>query len=270
MLITNINESILFFLAFSDKIVINRWNKIDKNMFEPTTCTAIVPFDNTLNNTLGLPRFTKFLRDISYIPTYYVSILIGLTLGDAHLGFGLNKNSKPNELSNARFRFKQSMINFPYFWFVWVKLIHFCSLMPSIEMTILEGKKYHSIFFQTRALPVFNILYNLFYTNGIKVIKNDLILFFDPIVLAHWIMCDGVSSKYGLTICTDSFSLEEVVRLINILIICFDLKCNIHYAKGKPRIYIAAESMPKLRALIIPHMTSFSHYKLGKEKRFIS
>lgn len=41
-------------------------------------------------------------------------------------------------------------------------------------------------------------------------------------------MSDGVSNKYGLRLCTDSFSLKEVVLLINILLIKFELNCSIH------------------------------------------
>jgi len=50
-------------------------------------------------------------------------------------------------------------------------------------------------------------------------------------------MSDGVSQQYGLLICTDSFSVPDVIRLINILKIRYDLNCSIHYSKNLPRIY---------------------------------
>lgn len=80
-------------------------------------------------------------------------------------------------------------------------------------------------------------------------------------------MSDGVSNQYGLTICTDSYTLKDVVRLINILQIRYGLDCSIHYSRGLPRIYIKANSMDKLRNLINPHIISFSVYKLQKGKR---
>jgi hypothetical protein len=78
-------------------------------------------------------------------------------------------------------------------------------------------------------------------------------------------MSDGVSTKYGLTIGTDNYSVSEVV--INILIIRYDLNYSIYYCKGLPRIYIKASSLNKLRTIIIPHIIPFSLYKLQKGKR---
>jgi hypothetical protein len=74
-------------------------------------------------------------------------------------------------------------------------------------------------------------------------------------------MSDGVSTKfqYGLTICTDGYTLKDVVRLINILQIRYDLDCTIHYSRGLQisRIYIKANSMNKLRKIVNPHIISF-------------
>jgi hypothetical protein len=86
-------------------------------------------------------------------------------------------------------------------------------------------------------------------------------------------MSDGTSNKYGLRLCTDSFTLNEVVLLINILKIKFDLNCTIHTLTNPKgikyyRIYFKADSMPKLINLISPYIIPFSNYKLSKIKRF--
>ena len=47
-------------------------------------------------------------------------------------------------------------------------------------------------------------------------------------------MSDGVSNQYGLTICTDCFTIKDVVILMNILKIRYDLNCSIHYLNKKP------------------------------------
>ena len=80
-------------------------------------------------------------------------------------------------------------------------------------------------------------------------------------------MSDGVSNQYGLTLCTDSFTFQDVARLINILILRYQLDCRMHIYKGKPRIYISAKSMDKLRMLVAPYIIPFSSYKLKKGKR---
>ena len=86
--------------------------------------------------------------------------------------------------------------------------------------------------------------------------------------LAYWIMSDGVSNQYGLTICTDCFTIKDVVILINFLKIRYDLNCSIHYLNNKPRIYIKADFMNKLRLLVGPYVIPFSQYKLHKGKRY--
>ena len=64
--------------------------------------------------------------------------------------------------------------------------------------------------------------------------------YFSPICLAYLIMSDGTSNQYGLTICTDNFSIKDVVRLINIIKIRYDINCSLHFSSKRPRLYIKA------------------------------
>lgn len=217
---------------------INRWNKIDISIFPPTNSTQIVPFNGKLDSTLGQPKFTQFLRDITYLNTESLSIFVGIILGDAN--FNSNKSGK-----NVRISFKQSIINLPYMFEVFNKLSHYCSSLPRLEYTKLtnlkkESKLYGRLVFETRSYPVLNQLQELFVENGIKVIKPELFHYLTPVSLAHWIMSDGVSSQYGLTLCTDGFTFQDVSRLINILIIRYQLDCRMHFYSGKKvsRVFI--------------------------------
>jgi hypothetical protein len=81
-------------------------------------------------------------------------------------------------------------------------------------------------------------------------------------------MSDGVSSRYGLTLCTDSFTIQEIVLLINILIIKYDLNCTIHKSNKNYRIYIKADSMFKLHKIVDPFILPLSAYKLRKGTRY--
>jgi len=87
--------------------MINKWNKVNKSIFPKTNCTAIVTFNGKLDSTLGLPRITKFIRDLTYLNTISLGLLIGLILGDAYFKKGINS-------TNVRIGFKQSIINFPF------------------------------------------------------------------------------------------------------------------------------------------------------------
>jgi hypothetical protein len=43
------------------------------------------------------------------------------------------------------------------------------------------------------------------------------------------IMGDGVSRTYGLYICTDSYSLPDVIRVMNVLRIRYGLDCTAQF-----------------------------------------
>lgn len=60
-----------------------------------------------------------------------------------------------------------------------------------------------------------------------------------PIALAFWIMGDGESHHSGLRLCTNSFTLIDVVKLINILQVKYQLDCTLYIKVNKyPIIYI--------------------------------
>lgn len=82
--------------------------------------------------------------------------------------------------------------------------------------------------FRTRYLPCMTILYNKFIVNGAKRVPANIIEYLDPVALAHWIQGDGeYKSSGGLVLCTNSFSIQEVVCLINALIVRYDLDCTL-------------------------------------------
>lgn len=79
-------------------------------------------------------------------------------------------------------------------------------------------------------------------------------------------MGDGSAQRHGLLICTDSYSLQDVMRLMNVLVVKYRLECTLRYHSLKfPRIYIRQCSIPLLRTLVRPHMHSSMLYKVGFE-----
>jgi len=117
-------------------------------------------------------------------------------------------------------------------------------------------------------MPCITELRSLFYPNGIKIIPKDIYNLLTPEALAHLIMGDGSVRLHGLVICTNNFSLEDVVRLINVLMIRYRLDCNLRLIrrqnnKIEPTIYIRQSSMPLLRTIVTPYFHPFMLYKLG-------
>jgi hypothetical protein len=80
--------------------------------------------------------------------------------------------------------------------------------------------------FFTRSMPCFTKLRSLFYPNDVKIVPHNIYKLLTPIALAHMIMGDGVAKPHGLIICTDSYSIEDTIRLINVLIIKYRLECT--------------------------------------------
>jgi len=188
------------------------------------------------------------------VPSYLLSVIVGLILSDGYLQY---------RGGHARLQFKQSMSHFPYFMFVWNFLAPLCQGMFRIYTHTVSGTVCYAVRFSTRSLPFLTELWNLFYVNGVKCIPDALIMYYllTPIALAHWIIGDGYWDGSGLILCTDSFSIIDNVKLINILIVKYQLECSLHSRSN--RIYIKAASMPRLRAIVLPYMHYSMLYKLG-------
>jgi hypothetical protein len=81
-------------------------------------------------------------------------------------------------------------------------------------------------------------------------------------------MGDGTYNGITLLLCTDSYKIEDVVKLINILLIKYDVNCTINYHKKiYPRIYIFKKDLDKVRKIVLPYMHKSMLYKLGIKKK---
>jgi len=78
-------------------------------------------------------------------------------------------------------------------------------------------------------------------------------------------MGDGTYNS-GVKIQTNSFTIKEVVFILNILIIKFNLECSLHFQRGNPIIYIKSKSLKRNLDNILPFMHDSMKYKiLGKK-----
>lgn len=128
---------------------------------------------------------------------------------------------------NARLGFKQSLAHSGYVWFLFNILSHYCSSLPQLTQSTRLGNKHYGLQFFTRALPCFTSLHTLFYPEGVKIVPKNIYDLLTPIALAHLIMGDGRALSHGLTICTNSYTVQDVVIIINVLIVRYGLECNI-------------------------------------------
>ena len=206
----------------------------------------------------------KFERNMIQISNFNKSIIIGLILSDGYI--------EKRKNWNARIQFEQSIKNFEYLWYVFNKFNIFNSNYPVLTNRTFRNKIFYTLVFKTRQLNCFNEYHNLFYHNNKKIIRTDLFFYIDYISLAHWIMADGSKRGKGLILCTDSYTITEVVILINILKIKFDLDSSIRYhisvlpkniKKKVQRIYIDKNNLDKIKPYIKHYFVDSMLYKIN-------
>jgi hypothetical protein len=170
---------------------------------------------------------------------------------------------------NARLGLKQSLAQSSYVLFVFNQLSHYCASAPSLTSSTRAGKRFYGVQFFTRALPCFTELNSLFYHNKIKVVPVNIYELLTPVALAHMIMGDGEARTSGLVLCTNSFTVKDVVRLMNVLIIRYRIECVLRLKKQNKKteylIYIRQNSMPLLRSIVVSYMHPSMYYKIKIE-----
>jgi heme/copper-type cytochrome/quinol oxidase subunit 1 len=253
-------------VIFKNKNTLNlleRFPRSNKNYLPKNkNCKELVVHGTNITSTVGYPSYTVIVRHMVQIPFNLQSLIIGLILSDGWLQI--------NKTGNTRLAFKQSIEKSEYLFFVFIQLSHYCSAYPYIVTTKLNNNNFKAIAFATRSFPCFTEYYNIFYKNKIKIVPIDLyeLLTFES--LAHWIMCDGTKTlsprREGITLQTQSYTIKEVVFIVNILIHKFNLKCSIHMQRNQPTIYISSKSMEQLQPYILPYFCNYMKYKLYLKK----
>lgn len=223
-----------------------------------STSTELVIWGKLLPSLVGMGRHTKQERNMISIPSYQYSVIVGLLLSDGYMGLASDSNI------SYRLAFTQSLAHFKYVWFVFNTLSHYCNRCPILRKRKRGNTTTVSLEVVTRGLPCFTEIYLLFYINKVKVIPKNIYNLLDPIAFAHLIMGDGGFKSKGIFLCTDSYSIQDVVRLMNVLIIRYDLMCTLHKSgENNFRIYISRKSVTKVIDIVKPHIVPSMYYKLG-------
>ena len=186
-------------------------------------------------------------------------ILVGLMLGDL---CAQNRSSN----GNVRLLFKQGIVHKDYIMHLYEIFSGYCSSVPKFTNAAPDkrtGVVYTGIFFNTYSLPCFNELYNLFYPEGKKIIPNIIGDLLTPLSLSYWICDDGGWAGNSTRLHTNSFTLEEVNLLAQVLSDKFDLKVGIHKNGSGSIIRVSTKSMPVLQELLKDKIPSMMRHKIG-------
>lgn len=195
-------------------------------------------------------------------------ILIGVLLGDAHIGrSGLDK---------AFISFEQSKSKIEY-----LNYLH--KLISEGGFVLEEPKTYsrtdsrysnkinESLYFRTNSLVELKPLADMFLdNNGKKVVPSSIAEQLSLRGLAFWLSDDGMQVKRGgVTLCTDSFSSEEVNLLREALKNNFNLNTSIHKKRGVnnsiyERIYINRSSLNEVKPILKKYLHKSMLYKINE------
>ena len=207
-------------------------------------------------------RLKKTEREDFVLNDYLKEILVGLLLGDL---YGKKKGDY------TLFSFKQGIIHQDYLNHLYSIFKDYTASAPKIVNNAPHpktGKCYNSILFYTYSLPCFNELYDLFYVSplvGKKMVPINIFYLLTPLSLAYWIADDGSWNKVGkyVTLCTESFTLEEILQLIEVLNKKFNLRCYKVKCGNGFRIIIPSYSITALQELLSAHIPPMMKHKIG-------
>nr|YP_009945119.1 hypothetical protein [Monilinia laxa]QOE17483.1 hypothetical protein [Monilinia laxa] len=270
-------------------IIITRSKSISR---PKSTCAALVVWGVNMYSGIRTLRLSEIELTMFKLSEYQRGIIVGLLLSDGWLSYASANNKSP------RFGFEQAFSQSSYVWSVYWMLSYYCYSLPKFKTKTRNSKQTSSVSFVTRSLPpnCFVEFFYCFYHEGKKIIPEHIYHLLTPVSLAHLIMGDGSAVSFpplffppsffynykfiiyivikffikkkgknlgiGIRISTDSFTVQEVVRLINVLVIKYRLKCTLHMINNKPRIFISSKSMVLLTPIINPHIIPSMKYKL--------
>ena len=187
------------------------------------------------------------------------AIIVGSILGDGML---------EKRWRYPRLRFGHGITQKEYLFWKYNEFQNLTSSPPIIVSTWHKkmAKRYKSWHFSTRAISELMKYWNVFYSNGHKIIpKNIGQLLIDPLSLAVWFMDDGYKRNdcNALRLNTDSFSDKEQKQLQAVLEKNFGIITTIH-KKGKYwNLYIPRTSAYKFAQIVRPYIIPSILYKIA-------
>lgn len=255
---------------------INKYVKLTSHKFKMRGIryysTDLTIWGRYLESRVGISLNKKEANMIK-LPSDTKSIIIGLMLskGRLQLSNGLS--------SNSRFRIGSSLNYSIYIWYLYSLLSPYCSTYPCIHNI---KKQLGTVELRTRSLPCFTELNLEFYNiesnspgatracgrrKTAKIIPFNIFELLTREALAHWFIASKVFlNNRNVMLITSSFSLEEVIRLMNVLLIKYEITSTLEIKESNLKIIILEESYLKFKCLVDPYISNLVLAFLGLKK----
>lgn len=152
------------------------------------------------------------------IPNTVWEVITGELLGDGHLS--CDPVNKPLINGRLEFTFAAAILHYVNYLKFYV-LAPICTTSnPTPWPNTVKGQQPLQYWFSTKRMPAITSLHSLWYKEidgkYIKVLPINIEELLTPIAFAHWIMGDGYFTGGSTKLCTDNFTKEEVLILIDI------------------------------------------------------
>lgn len=219
--------------------------------------------DNIVGSRIGISKFEPIIwasRKLNLCLTQdQLSLITGSLLGDSTMRIGagaINANFKVEHgLEQKDLVFCKYQILRP-----WV----FTEPKLSYRYDKYGNKYLKSWWFRTIRHHKLTEIQKLFYPKGKKIVPKNINLFLNEFALAWWIMDDGCYNRSKIDISTYSFTLDEVQRLLKVMLNKFKLQGNYYRDRDKGyRIYFKVSETKKLVKIIEPYIIDSMKYKIG-------
>lgn len=207
----------------------------------------------------------KILVNESCPTSAQAGLLFGMMLGDSHL------QSAPYSGRKSRLQTAHA-VKFEEYMLLKQQSLKGLGYRPTSRSAYKQSSP--ATGWETPFLSSLGDLFARFYPKGIKRIPEDFKTSELTLLgLAAWFFDDGHLHKRDecAVICTDSFSYEDVLKLINALEkefeLCASAQRNIRNGKEFHRIYFCRKQAEKLSSLIAPYAPPCMRYKIHSTYR---
>lgn len=195
------------------------------------------------------------------------SCLIGNILGDGHLEY---------RSGSTRLTLHLGLPNREYI--AWLNNLYVTNGYCTDKILTFKKRigKHNKIYFTTKIITYsfksFNWLHSVFYkpqyseNNEIlyykKIIPTNIIDYLSPQAIAIWLMDDGSKQNSGISIHTNSFTLEENYLLQKAFLKKYKINTTLHKKGFNYVLYFSKKEAQLLRKIIEPYMHKSMLYKI--------
>lgn len=207
-----------------------------------------------LTNRLGLKNNNRKQKHIELTKEQF-QVLLGSVLGDGHFD------------KHGRVSITHCCKQFPYLYY---KTTLLDNLFSSISKERFSNTKFKnrpislkincSSTIKTICCDSIMDFRKKWYPNNKRILNKEDFYKIEPLGLAVWVMDDGYKTRNGLYICTDSFNLEDVYIMRNILLEKFNILFQVN--EKYRRLYLLKSEFIKFYKIVLPFFIPEMLYKL--------